>query len=254
MLINKAVEKIKILSVSVTVFGSYSHAVESIIDRIKNRQKSLCFAINPEKIYRIQSDIELKEVINTADIHICDGVGVVIATKILYGRRIHRITGIQLFYDLVARAEKEGLKIFILGALPEVNKDACEKLLAKYPNLQIAGQQNGYCSDNAAVVRMINDSRADMLFVAMGSPKQEFWIAEHKDAINVPFCLGIGGTLDVVSGHAKRAPKLFRKTGTEFLYRLICKPKRLKRQICYPVFMLQVIKTRLFGSDKCLLK
>jgi len=254
MIINKAVEKIKILSVSVTVFGSYSHAVESIIDRIKKGQKSLCFAINPEKIYRVQSDIELKEVINTADIHICDGVGVVIATKILYGRRIHRITGIQLFCDLIARAEKEGLKIFILGASPEANKGACEKLLAKHPNLQIAGRQNGYCSDSAAIVKMINDSGADMLFVAMGSPKQEFWIAEHKDAINVPFCMGIGGTLDVVSGHAKRAPKLFRKTGTEFLYRLICKPKRLKRQICYPVFMLQVIKTRLFGSDKCLLK
>lgn len=254
MIINKAVEKIKILSVPVTVFGSYSHAVESIIDRIKNGQKSLCFAINPEKIYQVQSDIKLKEVINTADIHICDGVGVVIATKILYGRRIHRITGIQLFHDLVARAEKDGLRIFLLGASPESNKGACDKLLAKHPNLQIAGRQNGYYSDSAAIVRMINDSRADMLFVAMGSPKQEFWIAEHKDAINVPFCLGIGGTLDVVSGHAKRAPKLFRKTGTEWLYRMICKPKRLKRQICYPVFMLQVIKTRLFGSDKCLLK
>ncbi|MEE9303755.1 MAG: WecB/TagA/CpsF family glycosyltransferase, partial [Thiotrichaceae bacterium] len=186
MIINKAVEKIKILSVSVTAFDSYSHAVESIIDRIKKGQKSLCVAINPEKIYRVQSDIELKEVINTADIHICDGVGVVIATKILYGRRIRRITGIQLFCDLVARAEKEGLKIFILGASTEANKGACEKLLAKHPNLQIAGRQNGYCNDTSAVIRMINDSGADMLFVAMGSPKQEFWIAEHKDAINAP--------------------------------------------------------------------
>jgi len=250
MIINKAVEKIKIFSVSVNVFDSYSHAVESIIDRIKNGQKSLCFAINPEKIYRVQSDIELKEVINTADIHICDGVGVVIATKILYGRRIHRITGIQLFCDLVARAEKEGLKIFILGASSEANKGACEKLLAKHPNLQIAGRQNGYCSDSVAIVKMINDSGADMLFVAMGSPKQEFWIAEHKDAINAPFCMSIGGTLDVVSGKSKRAPRIFRKTGTEFLYRLIREPKRWKRQTALPKFVLMVLKSRFLTGNR----
>ncbi|GAH47619.1 unnamed protein product, partial [marine sediment metagenome] len=89
-------------------------------------------------------------------------------------------------------------------------------LIEMHPGLHIVGRRDGYFEDSAAVVDQINASRADLLFVAMGSPKQELWITEHRDAINASFCMGVGGTFDIISGKTRRAPKVFRKTGTEF--------------------------------------
>ena len=106
MAINQIIEEIKVLGVPVTVFSSYAHAVETIIDRIGNEQKTFCIAINPEKISRVQSDVELKELIGTADIHICDGMGTVFAARVLNAKQLKRVTGIQLFFDLVAKAEE----------------------------------------------------------------------------------------------------------------------------------------------------
>jgi len=245
---NKVVEEIKILSVPVTVFDSYSHAVETIISRIKNQQKSFCVAISPEKIYRIESDNDLAQIVKSADIHICDGIGTAIAARILTGRKIRRITGVQLFQDLISRCAIEGLKVFMLGASAESNKSACEKLLMKYPDLKIVGQQDGYFNDNTAIVRMINDSRADMLFVAMGSPKQEKWIGKFRDEINALFCMGVGGTFDVVAGQVKWAPKFFRKTGSEFLYRLIKEPNRWRRYLTLPKIVMMVLKQKFYNT------
>ena len=154
----------------------------------------------------------------------------------------------QLFYQLMARAEQAGLKVFLLGASPESNDGAYEKLKNMHPNLQIVGRQDGYFKDDQQVVKQINDSGADMLFVAMGTPSQEKWIAKYRAAINAPYCMGVGGTLDVVSGRVKWAPKVFRMTGTEFLYRLISEPKRWKRQLVLPKFALMVLKARILSA------
>ena len=108
---------------------------------------------------------------------------------------------------------------------------------------------DGYFDDDQQVIETINSNGTDMLFVAMGSPKQEYWIAKHEDTIKASFFMGIGGTLDVISGHAKWAPKVFRKTGTEFLYRLIIEPKRWRRQLVLPRFALMILKERLFSSQ-----
>jgi hypothetical protein len=117
-----------------------------------------------------------------------------------------------------------------------------------HPGLDIAGRQDGYFDNDDDVIRHINDSGADMLFVAMGSPRQEKWINKHRDRIYAPYCMGVGGTLDVVNGNVKWAPKFFRKTGTEFLYRLISQPKRIKRQKVLPKFMFLVFKAMLLGQ------
>jgi N-acetylglucosaminyldiphosphoundecaprenol N-acetyl-beta-D-mannosaminyltransferase len=247
-----SLEQAEILGVPVTILSSYSHAVKIVINRIKRRQKTFCVAVNPIKICHAQSDIKLKQLINSAHIHICDGVGTAIAGRILYGRKIKRITGVQLFLELIARAEKERLKVFLLGASQDVNDRACESLLARHPNLQIVGRYCGYFNGNGKVVGMINRSGADMLFVAMGSPRQEHWIAEHINAVQASFLMGIGGTLDVVSGHVKWAPKVFRRTGMEFIYRLIKEPKRIKQQKVLPKFVLLVLKSRFVnGASRC---
>ena len=92
---------------------------------------------------------------------------------------------------------------------------------------------------------MINDSGADLLFVAMGSPRQEYWISKYLDELTVSFCMGVGGSFDVLSGTARRAPAPFRKTGTEWLYRLIRYPARARRQIALPLFAFSVLRQRI---------
>ncbi len=244
MSVSNGTEKIEVFGIPITAFYSYYHATKSIMDSIRAGQKVLCMAINPEKVYCAQSDINLNKLIHTADIHICDGIGIAVAIKILYGRVIPRITGIQLFLDLVARAEKEGLKVFLLGATPESNRGACEELLEKHPKLKIVGSYHGYFNDDAAVVRMINDSRADMVFVALGSPRQEHWIGRYKHTIKASFLMGIGGTLDVVSGKVKRAPRFYQNIGAESIYRLVKEPRRWRRMIIVPRFLLMLLKSK----------
>jgi N-acetylglucosaminyldiphosphoundecaprenol N-acetyl-beta-D-mannosaminyltransferase len=242
-------QSLSILGVRITPFDSYSQAIECVLSRINTGKETFCVAINPEKIYRAQKDNKAMDLINTANLHLCDGIGTAIAMKILYGRTIVRITGIQFFLDLIAKVEKKGLKVFLLGASPKSNEGAFQKLIEKHPHLQIVGRQDGYFKDSQAIVQKINDSGADLLFVAMGSPKQEFWVAKYRETITAPFCMGVGGSFDVISGCVKWAPKIFRKTGTEFLYRLITSPKRWRRQLVLPKFVLMVLKEKFFRPN-----
>lgn len=249
MSISNGNEKIEVFGIPITVLYSYSHAVKSIMDSIRAGQKTVCMAINSEKSYRAKSDVDLKKVINTTDIHICDGMGMVFAIKVLHGRNIRRITGIQLFLDLMARAEKERLRVFLLGATPESNRNAFEKLLVEHPKLNIVGSHHGYFNDSAAVVRMINDSRADMVFVALGSPRQEHWIGKYKHTIKASFLMGIGGTLDVVSGKAKRAPRFLQILGAEGIYRIATNPHRWRRLIIIPRYLLMILQSKFYDRQ-----
>jgi len=235
---------VSVLDVELSLLKSYDHTVDYISNRIKEQKKTFCIAINPIKIYAAQTDGKLKSLLNSADIHICDGVGAAVAAQILHGKKVARVTGVQLFLNLIARAEQKGLKVFLLGAKPEANEGAYQKLKEKHPDLQIVGRQDGYFENDMEVVEKINASNADMLFVAMGSPRQEKWINKHRQQINAPYCMGVGGAFDVVSGRVKWAPAIFRKTGTEFLYRLIKEPKRLKSQLILPKFAFIVLKAR----------
>ncbi len=250
MKVSSVPDSLEIFGVPVSAFNSYEHAEDCILQRVRQGRRTFCVAINPEKIYRAQKDKELKELIDAADFHICDGIGTTIAVRFLHGEKIARITGVQLFLNLIARAEKEGLNIFLLGATPESNEGACRKLKAMHPNLEIVGRQNGYFKDDIELIRRINDSRADMLFVGMGSPQQEKWIIQHRDVINASYCMGVGGTFDVLSGKVKWAPSIFRKTGTEFIYRLIREPKRWRRQLALPQFAWSVLTARVATSKR----
>ena len=232
-----------ILETEISVFGSCEEAVHLIGQRIALREPTLCVAVNPEKIYRARRDPRLGRVLDSAHIRICDGAGVSLAAMMLHRRRLPRCTGIDLFMSLVRHAAQEGWRVFLLGASPEVNRAACSALMDQFPSLKIVGRQHGYFEDSAAVVANINDSRADLLFVGMGSPRQEFWIGEQMPNLKTPFYMGVGGSFDVVSGAVRRAPAPFRKTGTEWLYRLLAQPSRLRRQVALPLFALQIIRS-----------
>jgi N-acetylglucosaminyldiphosphoundecaprenol N-acetyl-beta-D-mannosaminyltransferase len=240
-----SLEPLSILGVGVLPFESYDEAVAYVERAIASGRKSFGVAINPEKVYQATLNSELMAALAQADMGICDGVGVALAARLLHGRWLRRCTGCDLFFRLIAKAAEKGWRVFLLGASPESNEGACEVLSRQYPGLRIAGRRDGYFTDSSEVVRQINASGADLLFVAMGSPRQELWIAEHRPELDAPFCMGVGGTFDVVSGKARRAPAVFRRTGTEFLFRLLSSPARWRRQAVLPLFLLKVLQKKL---------
>jgi UDP-GlcNAc:undecaprenyl-phosphate GlcNAc-1-phosphate transferase len=240
---------INVMGVPIVPFESYSQALESIENIIESRKKSFWIAINPQKCYRAWQEPELMDILNQADVVFCDGIGMSLASKILNGQTLTRCTGCDLFFKTLFLATQKNWGVFLLGASTKSNSEACKKLKEKYPNLRIVGQQHGYFENSSLIIEHINASKADLLFVAMGSPKQEYWIWRNREAIEVPFCMGVGGTFDVASGNLMRAPKIFQKTGTEFLFQLITEPlKRWPRQKVYFPFMLKVIGKKFFGS------
>jgi N-acetylglucosaminyldiphosphoundecaprenol N-acetyl-beta-D-mannosaminyltransferase len=236
--------KIQVMGVGVTPFEGYEQATEAVNRRARHGEKTSIVAINPEKLYAANKDSELREILNRPEVGICDGIGAAIAVRWLYGREIPRVTGVALFFELIEMAARKGRRVFLLGGSAEVIEAAAKKLCCDHPDLVVAGRHHGYFEDSHEVVDLINAANADIVFVAMGSPKQELWISEHRDQISAPIFMGIGGTLDVVSGRVKWAPALFRKTGTEWLYRLISEPKRWRRQLVLPKFLLLLLKQK----------
>lgn len=238
-----------VLGVPVTCFRSATDAAAYVVQTVKKRKKTYCVAINPEKICFTHRDAVLRDIVRKATFHVCDGAGTAIAVRILWGIKIPRVTGIGLFLRMLALAEKEDLSVYLLGARPETADQAYEMLRRKHPKLRCAGHRDGYFDEDesASIVREINASRADMLFVAMGSPKQECWIAKHRAQLEVPFCMGVGGSFDVLSGRVKRAPGIFRRTGTEWLYRLSKEPSRWRRQTVLWRFAAGVLKQRFWS-------
>ncbi len=241
---------LNVMGVDVTPFDSYSHALGCVADAIAAERQMFWVAINPQKIHRAWHSPELMELLAHADAGICDGIGVSVAAKILHGVTLPRCTGCDLFFELMPVAAEKGWSIFLLGASPASNQGAAEALAKRYPGLKIAGRCDGYFKDEQEVIRQINDSGADMLFVAMGTPRQEMWITRHMPALKPRFLMGVGGTFDVASGTNKRAPKAFRMTGTEFLYQLITQPWRWRRQLAYGPFMWRVLQTRAAGAPE----
>lgn len=234
-------KKEKILGIDVCV-ASKDDLLSAIKTDIRNNHQRFIVAINPEKILKAKKDDALAQLLNSADYQIPDGVGVVIASKLKKGRIKQRITGIDSMEMLCDVAAQESYKIFLYGGKPEVVKKAKEVLEQRYQNIKIAGYEHGYCDDNAYIIEQINKSGADIVFVAMGSPKQEYWITENKGQLSAKIFQGVGGSFDVICGNLKRAPKIMQKCGMEWLYRLFQQPKRIFRQIKMLKFLLLLMK------------
>ncbi len=206
------------------------------------------FAVNPEKNFSVLKDPAFYEVIKNADLLLPDGVGVVLAARILYGVKIERIPGSEFIFEICNIAATNQYRVFVYGAKEEVNKKAVEALKELYPKISIAGRANGYVDQTEMpdLVDRINASKADILFLALGSPRQEKWYADHKDQLkNIKICQGLGGTLDTIAGNVRRAPKIWQKFSVEWLYRLITDPRRIKRQKVLPLFAAMVIMEKI---------
>jgi len=211
-----------------------------------NRAHSI-FASNPEKNFSFPKDPQLLETFKNADLLLPDGIGIVWAARILYGVKFDRVPGAEFIFDICDIAAEEGCKIFIYGAKEETNQKAVNKLRKQFKGLKIAGRSNGYVnqSDMPSLLDSINKSGAKILFLALGSPKQEKWFATYNHQLkHVILCQCIGGALDTIAGNVKRAPWLCRRFSVEWLYRLMTQPSRIKRQKNLPLFALSVLKEK----------
>ncbi len=205
--------------------------------------------VNAAKIVAADRDEKLKLALLEADLVTADGMSVVWASRLLGQGLKGRVTGIDLFELLVEHAAKHGLSIYCLGAQEESVRGTVEQLTIKYPTLRIAGYRNGYFdeSERQSVCDAIRLSRADFLFVAMGSPKQEYWIASNVALTGARFALGVGGSFDHLSGLVRRAPRWMQRSGLEWLHRFVQEPRRLWRRylIGNTAFIWLVIRQRL---------
>lgn len=236
--------KEKYLGVDVSPL-SYEGIINDLRVRINGGKQSTIIAVNPEKVMSAQRNPEVKELINASTYQIADGVGILLAAKIKGGGITSRVTGVDMMARLLQFAESDGHSVYFYGAKEEVVTKAIANIQAQHPNIRVAGYTNGYEKDEAALVSRIHQSGAKILFVALGSPKQELWIRRNlKSLPNVQVFQGVGGSFDVFSGTVKRAPAPFRKLGIEWLYRLLASPSRFKRQLNLPVFLFKVLRSR----------
>lgn len=201
--------------------------------------------LNPEYLYRAQFEPGLLEVANSADIVTPDGEGIVWACRVAGNPVPERVTGIDLMLRLAGRAAAEGWRVFLLGAARGVAERAGEKLQEKFPGLQVAGTHHGYFKDHDQeekdVLAKINASRPHLIFVALGAPRQELWIHRHLQCLS-GVAMGVGGSFDVISGNARRAPLWARRLKMEWLYRLVREPSRWRRMTVLPKFAWLVTK------------
>ena len=240
------IERVRVLNTPVDVIDM-TGALE-FIDRLiqSNSTGNYILAVNPEKVNVLHKDVFLKGMFENAALLLPDGIGVVMAVRLLFGRKIGRVPGADLMLNLCSVASRRSYRIFVYGSKEETNERAVEKLKEKYQGLKIVGRCNGYISEDKMdeLVNEINNSGAEILFIALGSPKQEKWMQLYLPKLNVKVCQSIGGTLDTIAGNVKRAPVLFQRLGLEWFYRLVKEPKRIRRQIVLPVFALKVLREK----------
>lgn len=203
---------------------------------------------NPEFLQRAKNDGDFRAVLNGAGLVLPDGVGVTYAAKIL-GRPLKgKVPGIDFASRLMAWMAAHGKRLFLLGAKPGVAEQAALRLLADYPGLIICGTHDGYFKEDQPVVDEIRAACADVVFVCLGAPKQEFWMARCGPLTGAKLAIGLGGSLDVFAGVVERAPEGWQKLGMEWLYRLIREPKRLGRMIKLPLVLTDAVGARLRGK------
>ncbi len=192
---------------------------------------------NSEIVYDAQTDDALRGILNRADLVLPDGVGVVKASRILGTPLKEKVAGVEVAKALLSVFARRGDSLYLLGAKPGIAERAAEKMTQIAPGLKIAGTHDGYFKDDAAAAAEVCASGADAVYVCLGSPRQEKFISENLGAMGCKLAIGLGGSLDVFAGEAKRAPKIFIKLGLEWFWRLLRQPSRIGRMMRLPKFL-----------------
>ncbi len=235
----------------INIFGlyiqnlSYEEIISIVFEKIKIRERFMFHNINANILLTYCKSDTFKNFLNSFSALYSDGVGVFIASKILYGKNglKNRITGTDLYYEILNLANKNGLKCFFYGGSKEAIKLLPETLRKKYPNINISGALSRDTIFKNDDYEKIKNSKADILFVGLGTPYQEEWIAENSKFVDIPVQMAVGSGIEFISGVKKRAPKIFRKIGLEWIYRIYLEPARLWKRyfLGIPIFIFKII-------------
>ena len=242
------IEPIKILGVPVHPM-TMQEAVTALEERMQADMQTFVVTANAEIIMMCQEDAGYNQIIShEAELVLPDGAGAVWAGRHLGYNVPERVAGFDLYNKLLALSAKKGYRAYFFGGSPGIAEAAKAKSEELYPGVQIVGCHNGYFTDAdvPAIIDAINKSGAEMLFVALGAPKQEKWILEHRNELKPRILMGIGGSFDVLAGKMERAPKWMQDASLEWAFRLYKQPSRFMRMMALPKFALKVI----FSSSK----
>lgn len=223
-------------------------ALGFVVERLDGPGIAKIYTPNSEIMMQAQRDPALKDILNQADLLIADGAGVVLASRILRRPLKEKVSGIDLVKRILENTRTRPTSFFILGAKPGVAEKAAINIISDYPKAEIKGWHHGYFQpeEEDAVIKKINDSGAEILLVGLGAPKQEKWIHRNASRLNCKVAMGVGGSIDVLAGTAELAPEFMRKAGLEWLFRLYKEPRRFRRMLDLPRFMLLSVRKR-FG-------
>ncbi|PWA12874.1 glycosyltransferase [Pueribacillus theae] len=222
-----------------------AETIDLLASRLKDHKKTFIVTANPEIVMYAQRDSDYMATLRAADYIIPDGAGIIMGAKLLKRPLPERVAGFDLLKDLLAVANCEYLNVFFLGAKEDVVRKAVTNVKQEYPNLHVCGYHHGYFDEkDEKVAEIVKKAEPDLVFVALGFPKQERWIKIHFPQFHKGVFMGVGGSFDVLAGEVKRAPLIWRKLNLEWLYRLIKQPSRWKRMAFLPLFMLKVFQTK----------
>ncbi|WP_136068368.1 WecB/TagA/CpsF family glycosyltransferase [Modicisalibacter radicis] len=204
-------------------------AIRDILNLTRLRNKSTVNFVNAHSINIAKRNPEFHRILGESDRLLPDGSGIRIASLLAGASLGDNLNGTDLFPAICEQAAHRGLSIFLLGGSPETADRAAACMRERYPSLRIVGTHHGYfdASESAAVIEQINKAEPALVFVGFGAPRQEQWISEHREAMNAPVVLGVGGLFDYYAGNVPRAPRLMRRVGCEWIWRLIQEPRRL---------------------------
>lgn len=246
-------EKITILGVPIDCV-TMSEATQQASESLEKGQKFFIVTPNSEIVIQANQDEKLLDIIKRSDMTVPDGIGLVIASKIIGKPLTERVTGIDLMENLLQYAHQKRLSVYLLGGKRGIAEEAARKIKEKYPGLIVAGHHHGYFKglhighaghqEELDVLARINEVKPDILFVALGAPKQEYFIDCYMKEIDAKLFMGVGGSFDVYSGQVERAPVFYQKLGLEWLYRGFKEPWRFKRMAVLPKFVIEVLKRR----------
>ena len=211
-------------------------ALDRIDQFVEEGSPHMVITSDTPSIVRARDDAEYHEIVRAADLVTADGRGVLWMARALGLPMRERVSGVDLVRRICERAVEKRYSVYLLGAAPGVAEEAAGVLAARCPGLRVAGTHHGYFgeAEEAEIVREIAEARPDILFVALGAPRQEKWIRRHMGALQAPVAIGVGGTLDVIAGRMARAPEWMQRAGLEWLYRVLREPKRLPRMWALP--------------------
>jgi len=277
----RKMSKANILGIKIDKF-TLSEAVLKLDDLLARKRQAIICTPNTEMIMLSKKDAELKDILNNrSSMNLADGFGLLWAAKFdslprpenyflrifvvtiewvlsiifipiipsFYRKPIpEKISGSDFVFEIVKFAVKNNLKVFLLGGGPTIAERTALELQTKTPELKIAGVYSGSSNNNVEILKAIEKSRADILLVAFGAPKQEKWLAENLKKTNCKIGIGLGGTFDFISGVKNRAPIWMQKSGLEWLFRLSREPSRIKRQMALPKFLWTCLTRKLQNS------